>query len=64
MGLSLPEAKDLINESDVEPKFILPLLVAQLPDGFALGLGDIQTKANIRRFRIGKGAEEKLYFPD
>lgn len=54
----------LHNESDVEQKFIYPLLVAPSPAGLGLPPAVIQTKANIRRLSIGKGAEQKLYFPD
>lgn len=55
---------DLQNESDVEQKFIYPLLIEPQPLGLGLPHSVIQTKANIRRFSIGKGADQKLYFPD
>ncbi|SEO93866.1 Type I restriction enzyme R protein N terminus (HSDR_N) [Luteibacter sp. UNC138MFCol5.1] len=54
----------LSNESDVEQKFIYPLLVTPSPAGMGLPPSVIQTKANIRRLSIGKGAEKKLYYPD
>jgi hypothetical protein len=54
----------LHNESDVEQKFIYPLLVEPQPMGLGLPSAVVQTKANIRRFLIGKGADQKLYFPD
>lgn len=54
----------LANESDVEQKLIYPLLIEPQPLGLGLPPSVIQTKANIRRFSIGKGADQKLYFPD
>lgn len=62
--MALPEIADLRTESDVEQKFIYPLLTAALPMGLGLSSSDIQTKANIRRFNIDKGVAQKLYFPD
>jgi hypothetical protein len=64
MTFQIPAAEELANESDVEQKFIYPLLRASLPYGLGLSDSVIQTKANIRRFKIGKGSDEKLYFPD
>lgn len=64
MTFQIPQLKDLQNESDVEQKMLYPLLVAEMPFGFGIPQGYIQTKANIRRFQIGKGTESKLYFPD
>lgn len=55
---------ELENESDVEQKFIFPLLVESQPLGLGLPPAVIQTKSNIRRFSIGKGSDQKLYFPD
>lgn len=54
----------LLNESDVEQKFLYPLLIEAHPLGLALPQSVVQTKANIRRLKIGKGSEQKLYFPD
>jgi energy-coupling factor transporter ATP-binding protein EcfA2 len=62
--LILPKASDLNNESDVEQKLIYPLLVAPKPFGFGVPHSSIHTKANIKRFKIGKGSSEKLYYPD
>jgi hypothetical protein len=59
-----PRLEDLQNESDVEAKLITPLLTAPEPYGLSINAANIQTKANIRRFRIGKGSDQKLYFPD
>jgi hypothetical protein len=55
---------DLKNESDVEQKFIYPLLTAAPPNGFGISPNSIETKTNIKRFIIGKGKEQKSYFPD
>lgn len=60
----LPKISELSNESDVEQKLIYPLLVAPKPFGFGISPSSIHTKANIKRFKIGKGASEKLYYPD
>jgi len=54
----------LENESDVEQKLIYPLLIEPQPLGLGLPASVIQTKASIRRFTIGKGTDQKLYFPD
>ena len=54
----------LENESDVEQKFLYGFLTEPQPLGLELPSSVIQTKANLRRFSIGKGAETKLYFPD
>ena len=54
----------LDNESDVEQKFLYGLLTEALPLGLELPSSVIQTKANLRRFTIGKGQETKLYYPD
>jgi hypothetical protein len=62
--LTLPKASDLLNESDVEQKLVYPLLVAAKPFGFGIPHSSIHTKANIKRFKIGKGTSEKLYYPD
>ncbi|HEU0163127.1 MAG TPA: S1 RNA-binding domain-containing protein [Rhizomicrobium sp.] len=61
---ALPSLDALKSESDVEQKLIAPLLVAPEPYGLAFGSSHIHTKANIRRFIIGKGKEQKSYFPD
>lgn len=64
MTFELPTMEDLKNESDVEAKLIMPLLTSTEPYGFGVSISSIQTKANIRRFMIGKGSDQKLYFPD
>lgn len=55
---------DLLNESDVEQKFLYPLFTQAHPAGLGFPPEVIQTKANVRRLSIGKGGEQKLYFPD
>lgn len=52
------------NEGDVELKLLMPLLTRPNPIGLGLPLSYIQSKSNIRRFQIGKGNDQKLYFPD
>ncbi|KZN15192.1 type I restriction enzyme HsdR N-terminal domain-containing protein [Marinomonas sp. TW1] len=52
------------NESDVEQKIIYPMLTEFYPSGFGIDKSFIKTKANIKRLQIGKGAENKVYFPD
>jgi len=54
----------LNNESDVEQKFLYRFLTEAQPLGLGLPDSVIQTKANLRRFSVGKGAEQKLYYPD
>jgi len=54
----------LNNESDVEQKFLYRFLTEAQPLGLGLPDSVIQTKANLRRFAVGKGAEQKLYYPD
>ncbi|WP_421418255.1 S1 RNA-binding domain-containing protein [Agrobacterium tumefaciens] len=59
-----PEAAALQNESDVEQKLLYPLLVSEMPSGLAHDPADVHTKANVRKFVIGKGSDQKSYFPD
>jgi Type I restriction enzyme R protein N terminus (HSDR_N) len=54
----------LQNESDVEQKFLYPFIVEAAPLGLAVPPSAVQTKTNTRRFSIGKGTEQKLYYPD
>ncbi|MCH7419611.1 type I restriction endonuclease [Pseudomonas mosselii] len=51
-------------ESDVEQKFIYPLLTAPVPNGLGYLPEDIRTKIDIRKLKIDKGTKSKLYFPD
>jgi GTPase SAR1 family protein len=54
----------LQSESDVEQKFIYPLLTNSEPHGLGVDASAVITKQNIRRFVIGKGTSRKSYFPD
>ena len=56
--------EDLRNESDVEQKFIWPLLTSPEPTGLGYSPADIYTKANIKFLAIEKGTAEKVYRPD
>lgn len=55
---------ELVTESDVEQKLIMPLLTLSAPRGLGYGTEEILTKHSIRRFTIDKGQSQKLYFPD
>lgn len=59
-----PATDGIQNEGDVELKLVMPLLTQQSPMGLGLPLSYVQAKSNIRRFQIGKGSDQKLYFPD
>jgi hypothetical protein len=63
MGLFC-EVKDLLNESDVEQKLISPILIAVPPKGFGYNASDFRTKTDLKLVPIGKGASDKLYYPD
>ena len=56
--------ESIVTESDVEQKFIFPLLIAQMPNGLGFSSTDILTKRNIRGLEIDKGTSKKVYFPD
>ncbi len=56
--------QDLINESDVEQKFILPILISPKPLGLDYRESNFQTKPNIKALTIGKGSSAKLHYPD
>jgi len=60
----LPVTEGFANESDVEQKFVFPFLCAPQPTGLGFPTSSIKTKPNIKRFLIGKGSEQKLYYPD
>ena len=57
-------AADLKNESDVEQKFLFPFMTEPMPLGLGLPASVVLTKVNVRRMQIGKGADQKLYYPD
>lgn len=58
------QIEGLANESDVEQKFLYRFLTETEPVGLGFPDAVIQTKVNLRRFAIGKGTEQKLYYPD
>ncbi|WP_159875953.1 type I restriction enzyme HsdR N-terminal domain-containing protein [Aquitalea denitrificans] len=62
--LKLPILDELKTESDVEQKLIFPLLTTDHPYGLGIPSTHVLTKLSIRKLKIGKGQEEKLYFPD
>ncbi len=64
MPFDKPKLSELLNESDVEQKFVLPFLLAEKPYGLGISSESIVTKRNVRRFLIDKGAKQKSYFPD
>ena len=64
MEFELPAADELLTESDVEQKFIFPLLTADEPFGLGFATDEVLTKHNIRRLPIGKGTSRKIYYPD
>ncbi len=55
---------ELHNESDVEQKFILPMLTSKNPLGFSYSSADFRTKADLRQIKIDKGNSAKIYYPD
>lgn len=58
------ELTDLKTESDVEQKFILPMLTSVSPIGLGYTNADFKTKTELKEIVIGKGASKKSYFPD
>lgn len=56
--------EDLKTESDVEQKFIVPLLLSLPPLGLNYNPSDFRTKPDIREVKIDKGNNIKLYYPD
>jgi type I site-specific restriction endonuclease len=64
MPYEKPRLSELLNESDVEQKFIFPLLVAEMPYGLQIPSEYIVTKQNVRKLIIDKGRAQKSYFPD
>jgi predicted kinase len=52
------------NESDVEQKLVYPLLTINKPIGLGFLSSEVRTKPDIRQLTIGKGKEQKLYYPD
>lgn len=64
MQFSKPTLMALKTESDVEQKFIYPLLISEAPSGLGFHPSEIHTKANIRGLTIDKGGSKKIYYPD
>ena len=64
MSFQLPPLEEIANEADVESKLIYPLLTAEEPYGLGLKSSAIHGKMSIKRFVIGKGSDQKLYYPD
>lgn len=58
------EKASLVTESDVEQKFIYAFLTAPLPMGFGFNDTQILTKHILRQQTIGKGQNQKYYYPD
>lgn len=58
------DLKDILSESDVEQKFVLPLLTSEAPLGLEYSFSDFKTKNDIRKLKIDKGGSAKYYFPD
>lgn len=54
---------DLVNESDVEQKFLYKLLTNELPLGLGYSDSEINTKPCIKSYIINKG-KQKTYIPD
>jgi energy-coupling factor transporter ATP-binding protein EcfA2 len=55
---------DLLNESDVEQKFVYPLLTSAPPLGLGYHSSDFRTKPDLRQITIDKGGSAKVYYPD
>lgn len=55
---------NILNESDVEQKFIVPILTSSYPQGLGFSSFDYRTKPDLKKIKINKGKSEKLYFPD
>src|SRR5258708_39526128 len=64
MSFNKPKLAEMLNESDVEQKLVFPFLVAPKPYGLGLSSIQILSKQNVRKFSIGKGSDQKSYFPD
>lgn len=60
----MTEPLSINTESDVEQKFVYPLLTNNNPYGLGFSEALIKTKPDIRKYKIDKGQKEKYYFPD
>jgi hypothetical protein len=64
MEFEKPDWSTLESERDVEHKFLYPLLVCETPSGLGIDPTQVKTQKNLRKFTIGKGSDQKSYFPD
>ncbi len=64
MEFEKPDLATLESERDVEHKFLYPLLVGETPSGLGFDPAQVKTQKNLRKFIIGKGSDQKSYFPD
>jgi len=64
MEFEKPDLATLESERDVEHKFLYPLLVGDTPSGLGFEPTQVKTQKNLRKFSIGKGKDQKSYFPD
>ena len=64
MPRPVPEISDLNNESDVEQKFLYPVLTSEVPSGLGYEPADVLTKALLKVEIIDKGGKKKSYLPD
>lgn len=58
------ETVHFANESDVEQKFVMPLLSEAPPHGLGYGVAQIDTKPTVFGEFIGKGKTRRKYIPD
>ncbi len=58
------DIENIANESDVEQKFLQPLLTRPLPTGLGYSYCDFRTKPDLRQIELDKGTSKKLYYPD
>ncbi|MEC7547638.1 MAG: type I restriction endonuclease [Pseudomonadota bacterium] len=54
----------LVNESDVEQKFLYRLITSAAPYGLGYSDSEVLTKVNIKKLNVDKGKSKKLYYPD
>jgi hypothetical protein len=64
MEFEKPDLATLENERDVEHKFLYPLLIGKVPAGLGFDPTQVKLQKNLRKFIIGKGSDQKSYFPD
>jgi hypothetical protein len=64
MEFDKPDMATLESERDVELKFLYPLMVSETPSGLGFDPVEIKAQKNLRKFSIGKGSDQKSYFPD